>query len=604
MFSNERLKNPQKEKVVKILEESDAIILRRTNIAIRKLLEAHGLPTHNPYAIFHAVLQQRETLRNDPDYLVLLAVLWSCPGHVLDSHRTLADQCFTRDAMCNLMSDYKEVSPIRYKCLMDEVNYFRQFSIDVDEKSLNFILWYNNYRALLIDQQRRISEYERWKKKAAERWKKIPGECRGLQTPCESSDEACKQCESDDKADEKLSLRLAEIFLEFVKNRSKDPRYRTKYKGVVARVERYVGAWQRSLAEEEDQEEAQEDEKILDEVIGTIFARLRINATKHELLTAIGPAYICWIFANRIAKIGDPKDDKVNLFMSEKDVDNLFSINSTWHTGHASIADRAEVYMFDALCEMWERNELGSPELSRMLFGRSLPIHEEFMKSNHSLEAQADKPVVKTEFCTYPDAEFSDEFLQRIFSTIPKMLRPSVEVVGLRQELSQKTFEKILCEPGEVVSLMPDYFGESRDLLKEFSTTRRKLTVNFEDFYRAVEQAVQGEDIRKDFEELFLIDERGIGGKYTQEWEGEAIDFFKRVEEHMDFEWEFNEPEVAESLESTLSTDTARCIGDVITLLCLRRVYREYVGKIISFSKQEFYREHTPEQYQKLRNFL
>lgn len=567
------------------MKKNDVVMLYRTNLNTRELLERHNLPCHNPYALFYTFLEQNGTLRNDPDYLVLLVSLWSCPKHLLSSYYTLIHKWGSDESVSRLISEYKQIYPEGYGRLICELSNLNQFSMAIDDQSMNFMLWYNGYRMLLEKQKQIISKYEEWKQKAVEQWSKVPQECRTLQ----------KECEDSSQPEEALSLRLAEIFLEYVKNRRKDFRYLKSYEPVEQRMERYVGAWQRNLCEVETAKDI-EDEKILDDIIGTIFDRLRINATKHDLLSAIGPAYICWIFANRILKIGNPKNKQVNLFMGEKDIDTLFRINDTWHKGSASIADRAEIYMFDALCELWEQKEITDSKLSRLLFGRSLPIHQEFMKANHSMAGQASKPIIKTEFCTYQNAEFSDEFLQRIFSTIPQMLKIPVEAVRLKIPLSQESFDRILSELDEQKLLGSEYFREVKNIFKIAS-------IDFKNFYDTAKNIIE-EDKWKDFEKLFLINERGVGGEHTQEWEREATDFFDQILRLMDFDWEFIKPEDEWHLRNTSYGDTDGYIRDVITLLCLRESYRKYIEKIISFSKREFYGEHLPEQYQRLRDFL
>lgn len=566
------------------MKKNDAVMLYRTNLNAQELLERHGLPCHNSFALFHTFFEQNGTLRSDPDHLVLLVALWSCPKHLLTSYHTPIQKCIEDKGVSRLISEYEQICPEGYDRLIHELCILNQFSIAIDDQSMNFALWYNGYRILLERQKRIISEYKGWKQKAGERWAKVPKECRALQ----------KECENSSRPEEEMSLRLAEIFLEYVKNRRTDSQYYDRYKSVEQRIERYVGAWKRSLREAETEEDT-EDEKILDDIIGTLFDRLRINATKHDLLSAIGPAYICWIFANRIPKIGNPKNEKVNLFMSEKDINTLFRINDTWHKRPISVADRAEIYMFDALCKLWEQRELADPALSRLLFGRSLPIHREFMKTNHTVVEQMSKPMVKTKFCIYQNIEFSDEFLQRIFSTISKMLRVPVEAVSLKRPLSQERFDRILSESDEQKLFGFEYFNEVKNVFELAS-------IDFKNFYDAAKSVIEDGEW-KNFEKLFLIDERGVGGEHTQAWEREATDFFEQILRLMDCGWELIKPVDEWHLRNTSDGDTDGCVRDVITLLCLRKIYREYIEKIIGFSKREFYGEHSPEQYQRLRDF-
>lgn len=524
-------------------------------------------------------------MRDDPDYLVLLAILWSCPEHLLGSSYTPVQKLFYTDATDRLLWKYEEVYPEKCDRLIGELQKLNTFSADISEQSINLVHWYHSYRALLEKQKRIIKEYEEWRQKAAKGWSKIPEECKKLQ----------KKYQEGSQSEEEMSLRLAEIFLEYVRNKRKDSRYRARYEDVEQRVGRYVEAWRRSLYEGKAAEDP-EDEEILDDMIGTNFDRLRFNATKHELLCAIGPAYICWIFANRILKIGNPRTKKVNLFMNEKELGDLFSINDKWHEGPASIADRAEVYMFDALCELWGQENLASPELSRMLFARSLPIHQEFMKANHPLTGTAEKPTVRTEFCTYENAVFSDEFLQRIFSTVPKMLRMSVEAARLKRLITQESFERMVYVEDERELLRGECFGDLRSILK-------RASINVNNVFGVAKTVIQ-EGVWKDFETLFLLDERGIGSEHTPEWEDEANTFFEQVIERMDFEWEFIEPERAELLEGIERGGADEGLKDIITLLCLRKAYGESVKKIVSFSKREFYKEHLAEQYQRLKDLL
>lgn len=566
-----------------------------TNDRIRSMLEELNLPTNNRYVFTKAFLQKAGQLQHDKRYLILLSLFWSPIGHLLGTARTVVDDFEESTELHKTLTRYEELEPACYKKLMTFMQDFKAFNLDIHPDSLNLPLRLNEYQALLMSQKAQHNEFKSWRSDYDARRPNMRAETLALH-----------RSEQAKSPDSQLVLDLLRIFHEYVTNLTVDSKNRTKYQVVLERVSSYIHAFKSELEEEDS---AVDDFFEADDAIGSIFTQILRNAIDYPALAPIGPAYICWLFKNRIFKIGNPTKEDVNLLLVNSKKEELFRLNTDWHRS-PSIPDQAQIYLFDELCALWEKYDLGSIKLSCYLFERSMPYYRDFIRADFKMPPE--KPVLTHRYVSYDVSSFTNEFLQLSLSAIDLTFSPKNFYIESRvDEDSWKSFLTAPENDDHGFSLLEHHFAQTKELIALASSSRRSpVRINIHELFCVVYNLLSNEENEKfikTFEQVFLLSPYGCGCNFLHEsWVQKINSFFASILEEVEdrFVWKISHQDLWEEMENIVSVEYGHFVFDAVLLICSKKLHDSYLAQIMSFSKQAFFETYTEEQYTYLEQFL
>lgn len=561
------------------------------NAHIRTLLKKYNLPTHNRYAFSKAFLKKAFQLQQDESYLVLLSLFWAPIDHLLGTARSVVDDFEESSALLPALERYEELEPECHHKLLTYLQDFKAFNLDIHPDSLNLPLRLSDYRELLLQQKQFHAQYNAWHTIYT---KSLPHMQADLL--------ALHQSDSAAPGDPQLLLDLLLIFREYVKNLMVDPKNRTKYNIVDKNVAAYIKFLKSEL--KNDSTDIDDTSPTIN-YIGSVFTQILRNATDYPALAPIGPAYICWLFKNRIFKIGNPLKEDINLCLVNSKKEELFRLNTDWHES-PSIPDQAQIYLFDELFALWEKHNLGSTALSRYLFERSTPYYRDFIKADFKMTPE--KPHLTHHYVSYDPSYFSNDFLQRALSCInltfsPKCFFPETRI----DEAEWKQFLSSPLHDDHGFSLLKNHFVQTKEMVELASQKRRTpAKVNIEDLFHFLYSLLK-EPYIKSFEQIFLLDPHGCGCNTMHiPWMKRVNDYFDDIFHEIEdqFKWKISPAELKEEFESTIRNEYGAFAVDAVILICSKSLRDSYLAQIMTFSKQAFFKSYSDEQYAYLDQFL
>lgn len=572
-----------------------------------------GLPFESFYVLFDAVRRRNIELQTDEDYLILLVSLWCPIRHLFPS---FAGPFYSFLASEEWQVGFKILAPKLYDRITKSAQVAAQFYCHSSESSLNFYLRLSGYKKLLLNQQRLGMDFEKWRKIYEEHRPHMRQETKHL-----TASEDCNSIE------EGVRVGCLHIFKEYVENLMVDSKNRTKYKPVSDRISRYIQSIECETGNESD------------DIIGTIFERLLINATQYEPLALIGPAYICWIFEKRINKIGNPpdrkdckvckdcrpckeckkhknyktckdcaeredcntcrncterKDSNVNILMTTTGKEELFPLNLTVHS-MPTVADEAQIYMFDELCALWKEYNLGRTELSKYIFERITPYYRDFMKANLS------HPHIKHEYVQYPVAIFTNDFLQRALVNISSNLYVSHQGFIDETQITAKDWRSYFDkEEKEELPFLKKIFIRYSTIIDEPDLWGKRLfRFNFIELLPVIYKAATRESFLEKFKKLYYFPSSKLDYNTSPDkWNQQANELLMDFISNLDFPWKDDVRIVLDKSE-----DLRHAIYCAVILVCFKVILRSYEKEILVFSKEALFRKYSEEQYNKLFSF-
>jgi len=538
------------------------------NQTLRELYNRLNLPYHNFYALSRAISKRDVRLHKDNDYLILLVSAWSPIQHLLGTFTTRVT--FPADFDLHLL---ERCEPEKFRQFWDGLTGAEDFYRNSCESSLNVPLRVQAYYKLMCNQWEMICAHKNWVDKYNEHQSAMAKEIAQL-----------KAKDDYEPVDYTVLKKFAQIFEEYVKNLMVDPKNRRKYKPVLERVRKYIGG----LQEEEDEGE---DSTEADDVLGTIFEQLIINATRYDPLSSIGPIYVCWIFKNRIIKIGNAASKHINLMLNESDANDCFPFNDTFHADGPSIADESQIYLFDEICQLWNEYNLGDTRLSKFLFERITPFYLDFMKTDTKKEPSQDR--VTHQYVSYPVATFSSYFLQRSEGCISKMLYFSPEVFSL--PLDDKDWIHYLNSPEKDTKyIFKHLIAEAKREIAENCGEETASNIDYKEHIKGIRKIALQEKRLEDYAQVFWLDQHGIGSQGTSvEHDLEKNDFILRFTIRYPHELQ----------QEHRSVTPEHFALNVLHTICSKKLYQSYYQDFLVFSKRALFREYSEEQYSRLSKF-
>lgn len=547
----------------------------KCNQTLKNLFDRLGLPCRNFYAFMHNVFTRPVELSANDDYLVLLAAIWGPSEHLFDSSNLQWGTC---GSLSIDIYDLEELEPQIFEELCVVVDKIQGCSKNACNSSITALIRFPEYRNLLCHQKEQLAAYKEWSSLYEEHRQHMREETKQLT----ASDDY-------DPVPPELLLEVFQIFEEYVRNLCVEPKNRTKYKPIVTRVKNYISALS---------QEGETSVDSADDIIGTVFERLIINATRYAPLSKIGPAYLYWIFKNRLTKIGNPENANINLLLGTNTPEELFPLNEVWHSRCPSVADQAQVYVFDEICALWDKHCFGDTTLSRFLFEKATPFYADFLKRDTE---SSTKREVTHNFLKYNMFTYSNEFLSRAVHDIAKKLCippycftvDSIEPL-ITFDIIQEYFR---VAKKDEVSCLIKLFSEGTLLASYCEEEKCVGDISIKDFIRAAYNKIAREDIyAKQFEEIFLLGEKvSDDGIYCEEWYLNAEHFILSL-------WH----DMAYPQDSDESDRNTPCLllFDIAILICTKQQCERYCKRIIQLSKKALFREYTQRQYDRLTEFV
>ena len=402
---------------------------------------------------------------------------------------------------------------------------------------------------------------------------------------------------------------VLKIFEEYIRNLSRDPKNKSKYEKPLEAIEECIKAIEDELVE------TGEDETLADKVEQRI-SKILTYATQYEPFSLIGPLYVCWILEKRIFKIVAPSKRMVGFTLNEKDP---FPVNEQHHIHKVTIADRAKIFLFDALLGVWKKWNLGDISLSQFLFERTMPLYSDFMKFDsiidrnlETYEAQNSKHVTH-KFCNYPTGEYTNLFLQRASKDLSEslMVAPSFFPYEIRVT-DQEWFCYIRDNRDDPPSTNPYFQNSRKDFISVFKTDKMLLSAIKVFQQQTFEYALTVVD---QFEQLFYFSSKGIGTRCSDEsWDGAVSVFFKRAYEtiwhsimlQLEEKFAGDFEKYIERLQENIivEQDITNYVIGALIMICAREIYRKYLEQIMYYSRKARLRIYSDAQYNRLFSFL
>lgn len=409
------------------------------------------MPTYNGFAFAHAFCRRNDILRNEDDYLILLALLWSPNEHLFspipDNSEVVPD---VLSETVTPFQWFKILEPEEFKIFCETQRKYQDFLNDISASSQIFALRFQDICALILRQRKLLLEYHGWIEDYSTKQKSMSAEISRLINN-ESMEPPKRGC----------VIHLMKIALEYIDNLMTNPKNRSKYKSARQRMDRYINA-----AKKDELEDGEND--VLDDIVGLIFERLIMIAFFYPPYKAIGPMYLCWMLEKRLLKLTDPPKEPTNWAFINNKKESLFANKIEWHEERPSTSDEARVYLFDELCVFWEDWADSSIGLSRFLFEKMLPFYLDFMKADILLP----ESCMTHYFVQYDTAVFSSDPLQRILSVFSDMLQLELDAFPLKLDVNPNLVNDVNNittdeQYAEFLRKMyTQYFQESEDIIR------------------------------------------------------------------------------------------------------------------------------------------
>lgn len=528
-----------------------------TNVKTTELYQRLGLPIKSFYTLFDAVRRGNAKLRENENYLVLLVSLWSPIRHLFPSFAGPFYSFLTSEEW---QVGTKILFPQLYERITNSALFVARLYCHSSESSLNFFFRLSGYQKLLLNQRSLGADFEKWRKMYENHRPHMRQETKQLT----AFDEY-------DPIAEEVRMDLLHVFEEYVQNLMIDPKNRTKYKPVLSRVRSYIRAVEKENDEDTDCDTA-------DDIAGTVFERLLIYATQYEPLSLIGPVYICWIFEKRIFKIGNPENCNINVFLDTTKKEELFPLNCTVHS-IPTVADEAQIYLFDELCELWAKHNLGETKLSKYIFERITPYYYDFMK------ADLGHPRITHKYVTYPVKTFTNEFLQRALGDIFRNLYVNHQSQLCEAQITAKDWKNYFYkDKKEELPFLEKIFARYNAIINEYSFCGKKA-FDFIRLLHAIYRAATQKEFLKKFETLYYfpnqeLDYNASPDEWSQRCDRLLMDFIC----NLNFTWE--DDNITDLLQKC--EDLRYAISYAVVLVCSKAILRSYEKELLVFSKKLF----------------
>lgn len=573
-------------------------LCKNLSIALAEVYEANRLPTQNFYMFSKELMQRDWELSKRDDYLILLTALCCQNNHLMKTWDiTVARR---RNEVKTPLKLYKSCEPERYNELINELGWFESFC---RYAGLSSIICYQRFKAI-------VSEWKTYKQIIPVHFK-----WRGVYEKAVRQKHPNLYGVANNEAMETPSWEFVydvlKIFEEYICNLSRDSKNKSKYK-------KPLNAIRKCIKEMEDKFYEIEEDKIdetLSDKIEQRISKILSYATQYEPYSLIGPLYVCWILEKRIFKIVAPSKRMVGFTLNEKDP---FPVNEQHHIHKLTIADQAKIYLFDALCGVWEKWNLGNTSLSQFLFERTMPLYSDFMKFDSAIDRNLEtyetpnSKHVTHKFCHYPIGEYTNLFLQRASKDLSEslMVAPNLFPYGMR--VTDQEWCRYIRDNKDDPPSADLYFQYSRKhFILVFKTDKKLLFV-----IKVLQQQTfeYAQTVVDQFERLFYLDSQGLGTYCTDESRRDTVlDFFKEAYVRIwssvllqlkeKFAGDF-EKYIERLQENIVEEDIANYVIDALIMICAREIYRKYFEQIMCYSRKARFRIYSDAQYNRLFSFL
>ena len=607
------------------MEKQEYEECKKRNEKLIQLFETHGLPYYNAFAFADAFCKRKNELRKSPDFLILLATLWSPNNHLfarpvdVEKYPSIELPMLSTLHSTNLFLQrhvkfllggnsltnaldyfklYQMLAPRNFAAYCNEESNFLRFISDMSQHSYLFNLRFLSNVELLVLQRQSIAEYKQWESNYVSH-KRIKSEIKAFLEENSSKDISLE-----------MIIRLLEIAQEYIKNLRTDSKNNSKYKPIYERISKYIKAAKNDNI-------CTEDNLDMDDPIGSIFERMLKISIYFDPLNRIGPMYLCWMIENRLIKFSKYDADSFN-YSLDTNPEKTFPYKNSWHNGGRTVSDVAHVYLFDTLCAWWKNEKINfSMPLSVFLFERTLPCYSDFLLvGNNPLT----DPKITHQLVTYSDLRFSSSYLPTCLSATADMLCINPDWFPLPFPVQDENWD--ICNTGTI--------GNERDIVKNASydcskrmiqslnankNLLKKYKIDEKSFLRSFIACFSQKPYYEEFIKLIFLNPFGYHGTYRISYK-DQIALQQSLTQWVIACIDLIEPDqlirVQDDLDDTAYRDICYILQDYVVELGLNAVPILYSGYfrdelwsslILLCKEMFFYEDFTDEQYQRLQDF-